>query len=190
MLEENARQKATTKKRKDHVNREISTLTAEQRKITMEERAMDMQRQQEKSKLLVNRKKRLQQLARDLINNGNITKCTSLLMESETRAARCVQLMSQIQDVEKKCAAAEEELDMIKRTRADTALDDCILRSTISQDAHDKLLEFVKTVTKRECTNVSRKDALDEGFHTESWYDFDSTEAQVCTHTHLVGLSL
>ena len=111
-------------------------------------------------------------------------------MESETRAARCVQLMSQIQHVEKKCAAAEEALDMIKRTRVDTPLDDCILSSTISQDAHDKLLNFAMTVTERECTNVRPKGMLDEGFPTETWYEFTSTESKVCTHTHLVGLSL
>ena len=87
-------------------------------------------------------------------------------------------------------AAAEEALTIFKRTRVDTPLDDCFLTSTISQDAHDKLLKFAKTVTKRECTNVSPKGMLDEGFPTEKWYDFNSMESKVCTHTHLVGLSL
>ena len=93
VLHQRALDQARTKKRKENVNREAHTLTTLQRKVNKERRAIDMQSQQEKSNQLIEQKQRLKQLARELIDNKNFDKCTSLLMESETRAARCVQLM-------------------------------------------------------------------------------------------------
>lgn len=187
VLDERVQERETTKKRLEYVGKVTRAFTAQEQRSQREKRVNKDQHQRETAKLLVQRKQRSQQLAHQLIDSRDVAKCTTLLLESDQRAARCVELISKLQYFEKKCVSAEKALDIIKQTRVDTpAADDYILTSSMSQHEHDRLLEFVQTVTKGEREDTSRRDALDEGFPTETWYEFNPKEAQVCTYTHLV----
>ena len=116
----------------------------------------------------------------------------ALLIDSENRARQCVSLERKVQDakrkvrdLEMKCEANEKALETIKRTRVDTPLDDCIRSACIPKFLQNELHEFVQSVTTSELEK-SAKDTIDEGFPSESTYEFTADEATVCTHTHIL----
>ena len=188
----NVQERETKQKRSKHVLEVTLAMEAEGRKSKIENRANEIKSQELKAKQLRIQKQRATLLARNLITSNNVEKCAALLIDSENRARQCVSLERKVQDakrkvrdLEMKCVAGEKALETIKRTRVDTPLVDCIRSACIPKELQNELHKFVRGVTKSELAK-SAKDMIDEGFPTESAYEFSASEAKVCTHTHVV----
>ena len=183
MLARSQEQEAqNTRRWQENVGKRV--LEVQKRKSKLRKRENEEKTQRVEAQRIALRKKQSRELAHAIVDGGEVEKCTALLVDRARLRDDCQRLISEKRDADMKRVAAEALLKRFKQTSFETPFQDCTRTSRISQKLHDTLYRYVNCVTQSEF-DKSRKE-IDEGFNTETWYEFNSAESQVCTGTHIV----